>query len=277
MPHPVDPDPDPALVASAPAVPADHAAHDPVLVAAYAAGDATGTELEAATALVTACTACATLHRDLRLIAAALPGLPAPRRTRDFRLTPQQAASLRPAGWRRLLAPFASPRFAFAAPLGSGLAVLGIAGILLAGTGVPLGGATAGWTAAAPADAPLAAASDSVSATGAESAAVPARLAPSPAYGVMAQDASADPKAGLAPAASGAAAASGATAASADPQAMVAPAEQTASGAGPGDTAATGETAPGIPILLAASLIGVLAGFLLVLLRFAGRSAVRPT
>ena len=89
-----------------------------------------GTELETAAALVATCASCAALHRDLRAIAAALPELPAPRRTRDFRLTPAQAASLRPAGWRRILAPFAGPRFAFAAPLGSGLAALGIAGIL---------------------------------------------------------------------------------------------------------------------------------------------------
>ena len=101
-------------------VPADHASHDTVLVAAYAAGDLAGTELEAAAALVATCASCAALHRDLRAIAAALPELPAPRRTRDFRLTPEQAASLRPAGWRRILAPFAGPRFAFAAPLGSG-------------------------------------------------------------------------------------------------------------------------------------------------------------
>jgi len=135
--------------------PADHAAHDPLLVAAYAAGDAAGEELEVVTALVAACAACATLHHDLRAIAAALPLMPAPRRTRDFRLTAGQAASLRPTGWRRVLAPFAGPRFAFAAPLGSGLAALGIVGLLLAGTGLPLGGATAG---AAPAEAPLLAA-----------------------------------------------------------------------------------------------------------------------
>ena len=67
------------------------------------------------------------------------PRLPAPARTRDFRLTPEQAASLRPAGWRRLLAPFAGPRFAFAGPLGTGLATLGLAGFLVAGSfGVPL-------------------------------------------------------------------------------------------------------------------------------------------
>ncbi|MCJ7711643.1 MAG: hypothetical protein MUQ32_12530, partial [Chloroflexi bacterium] len=142
MPHPA--------AANAAVDPAAHAAHDPVLVAAYAAGDATGAELETATALVAACPTCAALHHDLRAITAALPLMPAPRRTRDFRLTAEQAASLRPSGWRRLLAPFAGPRFAFAAPLGSGLAALGLVGILLAGTGLPLGGATAG---AAPAEA----------------------------------------------------------------------------------------------------------------------------
>jgi hypothetical protein len=122
-----------------PHLPASHADHDPLAIAAYAAGDATGPELDDALALVAACTDCAALHHDLRAIAAALPGLPAPARTRDFRLTPDQAASLRPAGWRRLLAPLAGPRFAFAGPLGAGLATLGLAGFLVAGSfGVPL-------------------------------------------------------------------------------------------------------------------------------------------
>ncbi|HYO43243.1 MAG TPA: hypothetical protein VES19_08610, partial [Candidatus Limnocylindrales bacterium] len=92
------------------------------------------------------CAGCAGLHHDLRAIALALPALPAPVRTRDFRLTSEQAASLRPSGWRRLLAPLAGPRFAFAGPLGTGLATLGIAGFLIAGSvGMPLAG-----TAAAP-------------------------------------------------------------------------------------------------------------------------------
>jgi hypothetical protein len=123
-----------------------HATHAPELIAAYAAGDATGRDLETATALVAACAECSTLHHDLRAIAVALPELPAPVRSRDFRLTPEQAASLRPTGWRRVLGVLAGPRFAFAAPLGTGLATLGIAGILLgtiAGAPlVPLGGAT---------------------------------------------------------------------------------------------------------------------------------------
>ena len=122
--------------------PASHADHDPLAIAACAAGDATGPELDAALALVAACPDCAALHHDLRAIAAALPALPAPVRSRDFRLTPDQADSLRPAGWRRLLAPLAGPRFAFAGPLGTGLATLGIAGLLVAGSvGIPLGGA----------------------------------------------------------------------------------------------------------------------------------------
>ncbi len=139
-----------------PHLPPSHADHDPLAIAAYAAGDATGSELDDALALVAACADCAALHHDLRAIASALPGLPAPARSRDFRLTRGQAASLRPAGWRRLLAPFAGPKFAFAGPVGAGLATLGIAGILVAGSfGVPL-------AATAPTDGGAAAASDAV-------------------------------------------------------------------------------------------------------------------
>jgi len=111
----------------------DHRNHDLLLIAALAAGDGEGADLEQARDLVAACDECAALHHDLRAISAALPATPAPTRSRDFRLTPEQAGSLRPAGWRRLLAPLAGPRFAFAAPLGGSLAALGIAGILVAG------------------------------------------------------------------------------------------------------------------------------------------------
>ena len=171
MPHPAE-HADPL----APADPAAHATHDTLLVAAFAGGDATGAELETAAALVAGCPGCAALHGDLRLIAAALPAMPTPRRSRDFRLTAGQAASLRPAGWRRFLAPFAGPRFAFAAPLGSGLAALGLAGLLLAGTGLPLGGSTAG---AIPAVAPAASAAPSAEDGFASMAAASAAPAPS--------------------------------------------------------------------------------------------------
>ena len=54
----------------------DHATHDPELIAAFAAGDATGSALDEATALVAECADCAELHRDLRAITTALPELP---------------------------------------------------------------------------------------------------------------------------------------------------------------------------------------------------------
>jgi hypothetical protein len=144
-----------------PHVPASlHSHHDRLLVTTYAAGDATGADLETAQSLVAACADCAALHRDLRTIAGAVAALPAPGRSRDFRLTPTQAASLRPSAWRRLLAPFAGPRFAFAGPLGTGLATLGIAGLMLAGSlGMPFaasapaaGGAPGPEVAGAPVD-----------------------------------------------------------------------------------------------------------------------------
>src|SRR3954471_509204 len=116
-----------------PHLPDHQTEHDPRLIAAFAAGDAEGEDLERAQALVAGCDECAALHHDLRAIAAAMPALPTPARPRDFRLTPEQAGSLRPAGWRRLLAPLAGPRFAFAAPLGGSLAALGLTGILIAG------------------------------------------------------------------------------------------------------------------------------------------------
>ena len=251
---------------------ASHADHDPLAIAAYAAGDATGPELDDALALVAACPDCAALHHDLRAIAAALPALPAPVRTRDFRLTPEQAASLRPAGWRRLLAPLAGPRFAFAGPLGTGLATLGIAGLLVAGSvGMPLGGA-----ASAPAGdggSPDAEAYDTSagSATGEElnaaGVASPAEeMAPVPAEVFLASEAPA--------------AASEAPAAAA--QAGETPTDDTSTrvgtAAGPAASVAgeSGANAPGtgattVPLLPLVSALALLAGLALAGLRFAGR------
>ena len=120
-----------------------HPEHDPELIAAYAAGDATGPALERATALVGTCDECAALHHDLRSIAAAMPTIPAPARTRDFTLTPEQAASLRPRGIRGLLATLSGPGFSFATPVGTGLAAIGIVGVLVASGGLPASGGAA--------------------------------------------------------------------------------------------------------------------------------------
>ncbi|HKF84489.1 MAG TPA: hypothetical protein VKB30_01820, partial [Candidatus Limnocylindrales bacterium] len=120
-----------------------HAAHDLELIAAYAAGDATERGLERATQLVASCADCADLHHDLRSIAVATAAIPAPVRTRDFRLTSEQAAALRPSGVRGLLATLSGPRFSFATPVGTGLAALGIVGVLVASGGLPTGGGSA--------------------------------------------------------------------------------------------------------------------------------------
>jgi hypothetical protein len=124
---------------------ANHANHDPELIAAHATGDLTGRELETAAAQVTGCAECAGLYADLLTIRAALADVAAPARSRDFRLTADQAAALRPGGWRAWLSTLAGPRFSFAAPLGSALAALGLVGLLVAGPGVslPTGGTTA--------------------------------------------------------------------------------------------------------------------------------------
>ncbi len=155
-----------------------HATHDLQLIAAHAVGDAAGADLATAMALVAGCPVCAALHHDLRVIAAALPELPAPVRPRSFTLTPEQAAALRPSGWRRFAGILAGPRFRFAAPFGTGLATLGLAGLLLgvvAGAPLGAGTATSGLAAApveAPAPAPSATAPTAVSVPSAAPAAI---------------------------------------------------------------------------------------------------------
>ena len=189
----------------------DHVTHDPELIAAYAAGDATGPALEEAADLVASCTECAELHRDLRAISTALPELPAPVRPRDFRLTPEQAAALRPAGWRGVLAAFAAPRFRLAAPLGAGLAAAGLAGLLLASPGGLLpratGEAESGSAPSAAAGAPAVQADQASGAAGAAGTAAAgaqpvdgAATDPQRAYlGLDVAKASAAASAGLAP------------------------------------------------------------------------------
>ncbi len=108
-----------------------HAQHDPLLVVSLAAGDLTGAERDLATSLVADCGECATLHDDLLAIARATAALPTAVRPRDFQLTPDQAARLRPLGWRRFAAAFASPRLAMTRQLGVGLTTLGLAGLLV--------------------------------------------------------------------------------------------------------------------------------------------------
>jgi hypothetical protein len=108
-----------------------HAQHDQLLVVSLAAGDLTGADRDLAASLIVECAECHALHDDLVSIARATAALPAAVRPRDFQLSPEQAARLRPAGWRRFAAAFASPQLAITRQLGVGLTTLGLAGLLV--------------------------------------------------------------------------------------------------------------------------------------------------
>ncbi len=114
-----------------PPVSEQHAQHDPLLVVSLAAGDLTGADRDFASSLIATCAECANLHDDLLAIARATAALPTAVRPRDFQLSPEQAARLRPMGWRRLVTAFASPRLAMTRQLGIGLTTLGLAGLLV--------------------------------------------------------------------------------------------------------------------------------------------------
>jgi hypothetical protein len=73
----------------------DHRRHDRLLVARFATGDAEFGQEREAKDLIRRCSECAALATDINLISKATSRLPAPRRTRDFRLTPEQADNLR--------------------------------------------------------------------------------------------------------------------------------------------------------------------------------------
>lgn len=125
-----------------------HATHDPVLVAALAAGDVPPTERVQAEALVSGCTECASLHADLLAISTAVRTLPLtePHAPRDFRLTSEAAERLdRGARIRHFLRPFGGASFGLGRPVGAALATLGLVGILLsAATPSFLGGLAGG-------------------------------------------------------------------------------------------------------------------------------------
>ncbi len=81
-----------------------HDAHDLAAVVAFADGELTGTELEAAAAQVGACADCSLLVADLRALALADRALATPSRPRDFRLTAADAERLARLGPEPLVA-----------------------------------------------------------------------------------------------------------------------------------------------------------------------------
>ena len=112
-----------------------HDAHDVLLIAALAdrdPGALRSFDREHAERWIATCPDCAALHADLLALAAAAPSAAIPTRPRDFRLTPEQAAHLRPNAWRRFIGAVGSSRDVFTRPLAIGLTTLGLAGLLVA-------------------------------------------------------------------------------------------------------------------------------------------------
>ena len=134
-----------------PPVSEPHVQHDLLLVASLAAGDLAGAERDHAAAQIASCADCASLHADLIAIARATAALPPAVAPRDFTLSPEQAAALRPTGWRRLVAAIKGSRPLMSRQLGMGLATIGLAGLLVSILPtVQLGSAGAAPAASAP-------------------------------------------------------------------------------------------------------------------------------
>lgn len=111
----------------------NHANHDQTLIAGHAAGDLSNLDTAAAAGLLSSCSSCAQLHRDLVAISAATRALPrSAHAPRDFRLTAEQAGRLRRGSWLRgLLRPVASARSA-TRPMAAAFTSIGVAGLLVA-------------------------------------------------------------------------------------------------------------------------------------------------
>ena len=125
---------------------ADHAVHDPELVAAHVDGRLAASESARVDAWLAGCGACAALHRDLQDLVLATRALPTPARPRDFTLLPEDARRARAGGWRGLVAAIGSSRDTLTRPLAVGLTTLGIAGLIVANvpSGLTIGSASSG-------------------------------------------------------------------------------------------------------------------------------------
>jgi len=106
-----------------------HAGHDELLIARLYGSDVDDRERARALELVGGCDECAALLADLGAIAKATATLPVPARSRDFALTEEDAARLRPRrrGWARLLGIGRTRSF------GGALVALGFSGLVLTG------------------------------------------------------------------------------------------------------------------------------------------------
>lgn len=108
-----------------------------MLVTRLAADDAFPSEEAEARALIDSCHDCAALAVDIAAIRSLTAALPAPRRTRDFRLSIEQAEKLRGSGLQRLLRRLAAPGVAQLRPVAGAAMSLGLA-LAVVGAALPV-------------------------------------------------------------------------------------------------------------------------------------------
>src|SRR5687767_5319191 len=115
----------------------DHRRHDRLLVARFATGDAEFGQEREAKDLMRRCSECAALATDISLISKSMAKLPAARRTRDFRLTPDQAERMRGSAFERFFRALTGsgwtvvrPVAAVALSIGMVMSVVGVLPIL---------------------------------------------------------------------------------------------------------------------------------------------------
>jgi hypothetical protein len=145
---------------------AEHRRHDRLLVARFAVGDAAFGQEHEAQELIRRCSECAALAADITAISRSVARMPAPPRPRDFRITQDQAATLRGSRIDRWLRSITGsgwstvrPVAAVALSVGMVMSVVGFLPVLGGANGGPTGGdgVTAPVAAGAPtAQAPLA-------------------------------------------------------------------------------------------------------------------------
>ena len=114
-----------------PTAPTAHSRHDELLIARLFGGDVTEVERARALDQMAECEECESLFADLGVMAEATAALPTPVRPRDFTLTEADGARLarRPRGRWSVFG------LGLRRSLGAAVAALGIAGMIVAGTG----------------------------------------------------------------------------------------------------------------------------------------------
>jgi hypothetical protein len=120
----------------------DHRRHDRLLIARFAADDAYPGEVDEARELVEACSDCEALAADIRSLSVAMAQLPDARRTRDFRLSPEQADRLRGSWLERLMRTLAAPSLGMLRPVAGVAMSIGLAMVIIGS--LPLGMPAAG-------------------------------------------------------------------------------------------------------------------------------------